>query len=868
MRKRTVIIGAIGSLLVGLAVGMLGKGREFTLSIAVSYPESEVHVLLDGVQTGSVSAGASMSHPFRAGVGTQIACRLQAEYFEPKDTVLIVPEVGDIVMADIRLVPAQMELALSITVQEESEAPIPDALISLDGAPTGSSDGSGQWSDRVSRPYGTALGVSVAGIPDAQTVEFDGSPEATLVFKRPSGLPVVIKAAHGVSGVEVRAAGVRLGQTDDEGRLQTSVPFATAGVEVSFSLSGARIAPWTITPRQMAGRKALEHEIRVEPLERPQVIVTAVYGDNPEKPVAGYDVQINGKKAGITKSDGTFSGELRALVGERISVRVASGSEGVGRASTRIVAGQRDHAIRVVVRVPKIIRLTVVDDKTRPMQGVAVRLGADRVGTTDAKGMVDCPVPQLNAEYKLTLTKTGYLTSKKEPVKESGGPAVIKPETVLTERRVEMEPLYFMATFLDSLTGDPAMDIEVRKGSATLATTQGIPVRISIEKLGKQTLEMRSSEARYPTSQKRTVNVTENGQRMKVDVPPRPVTVELTFKWQSNDRPVRDMQVQFTGEGLGLPPRTTDKSGKVTFASHAIQVGKQYAAKLTVGAGAMSFSVVPSSYMFTKSIAVELVASLKVCAMEGQESAVFRLYDKKLDVVLGNPPMAEGKGCIEAGGLSYGEYFLVAQGEASIERLIVIDSPLYEDTWNTSDPFARAEKLRESGNLDQAAELYQQVEHDHPQYSDAQKQLGFYRLANKQFSEAYTAFENAIGVDGHAVDPYMYLAGAQSAHAVRDWDKCIGWSNEAFKYHSMFGSGEKQQKRTHALYVQSLCYHDRFFDTNRPKGECSEERNRLRAAIAKWEQYTADARAEGQDLRDSEQLLTTLKAEYLSMDCE
>lgn len=862
MRTRIVALGAVGSLVLGLGVGLFGKGREVTLSVAVASPAAEVAVLLNGNPVGSTDSSGVLTHSFTAKVGEQLTCTLEASHHESNDTLLAVPEYGDLVLAAIVLVPSQEQIALTVEVQEESGTPIAGALISVDGEPTGSSSAEGQWSDTVVRPHNTSVSISVSGIPDAQRAVVVEGLDTALVFRRPGGLPVTIRAAHGVSGVGAYSNGVKLGQTDDQGRLSTAVPFSNKGAVIGFKLPGARIADWTISPRQMAARRTLKHEIRVEPLERPRVQVTAVFGDDPSKAVRGYDVYVNGSKVGVTKSDGTFEGAVKGLVGERIAVRVVRGTEGVGSARMRIGAGKRDHAVRVVVKVPKIIRLTVVDDKTQPVSGVVVRLGGNVVGTTNAQGQADCSVPQLNAEYKLSLQKTGYLTKA-----EKGGAVVIRPEVALTEKRIEMEPLYFSATFLDSLSGRPAMGLEVRMGNTLLATTQGIPVRILVPKLGKHTLELRSADAMYPQSQKKTVKVTENGQKVKVDVTPRPVTLDLTFEWDPSKQPARDMQVQLKGERLALPPAMTDPKGHVRFADYGITIGETYTAELTVGAGTLSFPVVPSSYLFARTIPVKLLADIKVCAMEGQESARIRLFDRKMDVVLGNPPMFEGTGCLEAQGLGFGQYFLVAEGEAVVEKEIVIDGPLYEETIDTNDPFVRAEKLREAGSLEQAAELYADVRHDHPRFSDAQKQLGFYRMGNKEFGDAYTAFDNAIGAEGHAVDPYMFLAGAQSAHRIKKWDDCIEWSSDAFTYASMFAAGEKGTKRTHALYVQSLCYHDSYF-SDRTKGDCAAERSRLLNAVSKWKQFIAEAEAEGEDPRDSRDLLTMLQAEFLAMDCE
>lgn len=592
------------------------------------------------------------------------------------------------------------------------------------------------------------------------------------------------------------------------------------------------------------------------------------------RPANGKQVLVDGDVYGSTDAMGTWSGSVSGRSGKEVEVRVEDQTQRVtlGSIAQELSFAVKGDAIveplpppppppgggeeEVVVAPPPPpppksgFRITIKDDAGRPLSGVLVKRDGDKVGTSSKAGVVDGKFPQANVEYRFTFEKEGYYYTDRE--------LPVSPQSDLTEREVILDPLHFLATFIDSLSRQTVSDIEVFFNGARLTTSTGGQDKVPIPKLGTHTFELRCSpDLPYISPQKRNVSVNQNAQEINIYVLPKPR--EFLLRFTRSGRPVADKEVNISGSGYRDKGKT-DKEGRIRFANYNIREGEEYKAELMEGGGKYAFTVRATGYSNPYDFEVKAECRLRVSTQSGQESASLSLYKDRRDYAQNKPPLNSGTGTLEAT-VAYGEYFLVAKGDgATVTRTVTANKPEVSVPVDVSDPFVKAEKLREEGKEDEAIEYYKQVAKDHPKYSEAMKRVGFYYNKKEDFNEAVRYFDEAIAAP-HGSDPYLYLGAAQANHRVGRYDKGIDYARKAFTYRNLFAANEREAKRVQVEYTQALCMHDKHF--KQPgENKCAEAQKLLQS----WDSFINNA--QGQDTRDAGQRKSQVETELIGADCQ
>lgn len=734
----------------------------------------------------------------------------------------------------------------------------------VDGASKGETDSQGRLSFEVEKKAGAQVAVSLSkeGYPNLDTsftvTQLD---RQSLALSMPSGeinmeLRVWVRDEKGAPAVQKKISvdGVPFGYTNASGKWEGSVRGRLGGgieVEVEDAPGGQRV---------MLGREPRELSFTVVPAvaaEIDMVLQVRVKDENGE-PAAQKKVSVDGVPMGYTDASGKWEGSVRGKPGAKLSVVV----EGILDRKT-VLVGREPRELSFAIVPPPVgevkpppppppeklsFRITIKDDAGRPIPGVTVRRDGENVGISNKDGIVDGRFSKMNVEYRFSFEKEGYVYAD--------GKLPVNPVSDFTEREVILEPLHLMAVFIDSLNKEPAIDIEVFYQGSLLLTTAGVQEKVPIPKVGAHTFELRSADPRYPSSQQRTVAVNRNGEEVTVYVLPKPIEFMLHFT--RDGRPVVDKEVNISGTGYRDKGRT-DKDGQVRFSSYAIQQGQQYKITLTMGTGEYHYNLEATTYTNVYGLVVSLVSHVRITST--QETASLELYKSRKDFALKKPPLHSGTGSLEIASLDYGEYFLIARGEATIEEKIVISGPEFTRTVDTSDPYVRAEKLWSEGREEDAVELYKEVGKDHPKYSEAQKKVGFYYNRREEFNDAVPYFDNAIEAP-HSADPYLYLAAAQANHRAGKYEKGMDYARKAFTYKNLFAKEEREAKRVQAEYTQALCLHDKHFKEPDPDKKCAEAQK----VLITWDNFIANA--QGQDVRDAPQRKSQVETEIISSDCE
>jgi len=592
-----------------------------------------------------------------------------------------------------------------------------------------------------------------------------------------------------------------------------------------------------------------------------------------DQPANGRQVVVDGDAFGYTDALGNWVGSVSGRAGNEVEVRVEDRTQ-------RVVLGSQGRELSFVVASPPAappprekpdeelapvppppppppksgFRITIKDDAGRPLSGVLVKMDGGKAGTSSKAGVVDGKFPQANAEYRFTFEKEGYYFADRE--------LPVSPQSDLTEREVILDPLHFLATFIDSLSRQTVFDIEVFYEGTRLLTTTGGQDKVAIPRLGTHSFELRCSpDLPYISPQQRQVNVNQNAQEINIYVLPKPRKFQLRFT--RSGRPVADKEVNISGSGYRDQGRT-DKDGRIQFSNYNIREGEEYKVELVEGGGKSPFTVHATGYSNPYDFEVRAECRLRVSTQAGQESASLSLYRIKSDFVQNKPPLHTGTGALEAT-VAYGEYFLVAKGEGvTVTKPVTCNRPEVSVSLDLVDPFVKAEKLREEGKEDEAIEYYKQVAKDHPKYSEAMKRVGFYYNKKGEFSDAVRYFDEAIAAP-HGSDPYLYLAAAQANHREKKYLTGIEYARKAFTYRNLFAANEREAKRVMVEYTQVLCRHDWHFDSNRSLAsteKCAEAQKLLQ----NWESFLSNA--EGQNIRDAGQRKSQVETELINSDCQ
>jgi tetratricopeptide (TPR) repeat protein len=798
MKKSVFIIGAFIALALGIGIGSLSSGREISIAIQVADSMEGVEVRIDNELLGKTDSAGHLTISLRAGSNGQLKVLLSKLHYTNKETALVLSEEIQYSINEVALDPQTISMPVEISVRYTDGNVAADVPVLVDGRELGRTDTQGLLSDEVTGAYDSLVRIAAEGAVDYADRKI--VPEKTsLSFTVSSGLPVEIVAVNRVAGVEVIVDGRVLGRTGEKGIATISVPVNSNGVEVKFQMPGTVVSEWHISSAQMQSGKKIRHEIKVGLPHSVTINVSAKLQDSNAAAV-GYDVIIEGKRSGVTNSSGEFTTKYRPLVGQKVDVQVSRGKEGIGNGAVVVAANKLEYKVGIEVAVPKIVRLEVQSESGMPISGVLVRRDGIDVGKTDKQGIFEAKVGKLNVVYQFTFHKSGYSYPDRQ--------LTVQPVDNQTVREVVLESLHFWATFIDKLNSAPVLDMEVYYGNNRVALTEGVELQIPIAKLGGHTLELRSSDERYPKKQDSSVEVTENGEKITVYVLPNPLTFDIGFTWESNGKPIANRQVKITGKGY-IDQQKTKSDGRVEFANFSILKDQDYDVELQLGQGARKYQVTAHSYNNRFDFKVDLSSRVRITTLPGQEQSELTLYRSEADYYTKKTPLHSGAGTLNIPELAFGEYFIVAKGEAIVEKKYIITTPVFEDTLDTSDRYTLGVELETAGKEDEAMDLFAQVSADNTNYHNAQKKLGFYYLHEDDYNNATQNFDNADGVT-HPSDPYFYLGAAQANHRAGKYDRGIEFAMKSFTFRSLFQKTARLENESHAVYIQTLCLHDRY----------------------------------------------------------
>lgn len=852
MKKVTVYAGAVVAFAIGALVGRaIVPSPELTVSVVVLRPESGVRVEAAGRAVGTTDATGTLNFRIAAAKGDAVELAFAADHFEPFRTSVTLGE-GTTRVPEVALEPSPIEVALTVRALATDGAALPGAAVSVNGETAGVTAGDGVWSGPVWVRFGTQARVAVDGIATDTAFAVTGDPVA-LQLRQPLGVRVVISARHGVSGVEVLRAGEVLCQTDASGRCSTNLPVGAQDVVLSFRLPGARIDDWRIPGASLAALgRTLEHTVDVRPEGDIQLTVR-VTGEGAGVTPGGYEVLVEGVSVGHTGADGALRHTVpgaQALVGSRLALRARKGAEGEGLARITIKPGQTAYAADIAVAVPLIVRLRVTDEDGRPLPQVRVRMNDDTWATTGSDGIAEAGVEQLGLEYKFTFDREGY----------SGPELRLKPERALTEREVPLQSLSFHARFVDSQTGAPVEGLEIYRDGVLLMTTIGEPERISIQRLGKQVFEVRSSNAAYPPVQQVEATVTGPGAEVRVPVEPRPFTFHLTFT-TAGGTPIPNRDVRIKGPNY-VDQKKTDSAGKATFSSHAIRQSEQYTVELTTTI-TYQWVVDAIGYEVTQTLTPPKDGTLTI-RVTGGTNPTIKLFADKESRAQGRDPIDLGQAELVVPGLAFRDYeVLVECAEATVARTVTVDKPSVGLEVDCRDPYAEGLTALGQGDTTRAIDRFEAVPGKHARFSDAQKELCFIHNARGDFSVAYSHCKAAAS-DRSLVDPYLFLACAQSSHRARDFAKGVECAQMACQYVTKVRSAQRKEFRDECQYLEWLNGHDHCFDKDfaqNPNTSCAQRESCLTQVLLGWKSLVNDTG----NLRDMQARIDQIEGEMLNL---
>lgn len=855
MNKLAVYGGAAVAFLIGLGGGVLTRAPEVAITVTVVQPSSGVRVDADGDYAGVTDALGQLRFTRRVHRDAQLRLRFSADNFEVATTAVRV-QADSLALSPLSLQPSPVDVAVMVTTVSAG-GPVGDAAVSINGEARGFTAEGGMWEGVVSAPYGTQVRVAVDGVPRDQAFEATGAP-VQLTFERPAGVPVRITARHGVADIEVIRAGEVFGRTDAEGRVAVALPVGSKGVVLSFRLPGATIADWRIEDRHLtsAGRE-LKHTIDVRPATDLQIALTAKTEEGGGRPAAGYEVEVGGRRMGVTGPDGQAKVTVpkgKVVIGQRLGLRVRRGTEGIGTGAVVVRAGQSDYSASVQVAVPKVVRLTLIDESGRPVPKVKVRLFDNLCGTSGNDGVADCSVPRLNEVYRFNFDKEGFTAPEHS----------VRPQLPLTEKEVVLKSLAFRAAFVDSLTGTPVEGLEVWLGKSLLFTTIGQEEVINIPRLGTHAVRLDSKNPRYPSTQTREVKVAAAGEVHRITVAPRPFTFNLTFE-TPNGRPVANRQVDVSCLGYRDQGRTNAKGG-VLFETYQVTAGQE----CTVNLGTLEWPVMATGYELVRTLALVNKGTLTVRAT-GADNVRIEVYPDRTSLALKTRVVATGESPLVATELEFRDYEVIAYATdadgqpVTSQKRCTVDRSTVECGIDMSDPYKTGLFYLGQGDTTKAMERFLSVPKDHNRYGDAQTELCFHHNRKGEFYEAYGYCRAAVEDANHQVNPYLYLACAQSSHRQNDFDRGIECAQKGYTHRLKAATpAARRELAEHAQYLEALCMHDRYFEPKDPELTVDEKCPAVQKVLYKWQTLLGDA----QNARDADQRVSQCEGEIISLSCQ
>ncbi|NKB72664.1 MAG: hypothetical protein GKR89_36805 [Candidatus Latescibacteria bacterium] len=853
LKLKLVGVVAAAAIVIGVSIAFIKP--TFNIQIDMRSPLKGVQVRADDQDFGEIQGG-TFEFELARKRNSQVQITLSKNGFKPYNTTLTLDEkTKKLSGIELQIVPIKMDL--QIEVKDQRGGPLPGHTVALrsggEALASGQTDDQGIWTATVAKGLGEEIEVVADGAPARRVSVRRLSEPDTVSITVDIGVPVELTAANRIGGIEVYKEDQLLGQTDAQGKALLSLPTVPENVVLRFELPGknVRIDSLTISSAQIRAGRKLEHKIKVRPSGPITLDVKVAIEGSQTAVLTGYSLYINGRQKGNITAKGRSITLNDVLVGDVLNVKVAKDNERTGAARIRINPDKNNYIANIVLSVPKSIRLIVTTPAPgkEPLGNVLVKMGGEG-RKTDSNGRVEFKIGRLNQEYRFTFERPGYVFGKSY--------LSLTPKAAVTNETVFMEPLHFIMSLIDSLGGNMVAGIDVVLGGRKLVQTVSIPEKIPISRLGKHQFEFRSTVPEYPTSQTRSVQVRSHGESITVSILPRAVELSLRFLNQATQRPLPDRMVDIRGPGF-VERGKTGSRGEIVFKSYALQLQDTCQVVLNLGDGTHEFDMPIKGYVNQVEKQIELCSNIRITS---QSDAELKLYNNRAEY-RNNPgrPVLSGTGEIVSC-KPYGTYFLVAQGQAKIEQTLNVNSFEFTHFVDTEDAYYKALAIidtNEAAAMDLLTQVQQKLYDNNgneivntENYADAQRRLAFYHADQGDYAQATVNFDSTIA-KFHGGNPSLFLGAAQAHHRramakadTASWRKCIEYARDAYRYKNSYESDERLEQGAYALYIEALCRHDSYFQTqtaNRggQSGDVVDPNIILGQIIKAWETYINNA---------------------------
>jgi len=248
-----------------------------------------------------------------------------------------------------------------VHVVDASRAPVPGALVSIDGLPAGHAGADGVFEQKGRIPD-QILSVGVRGpkgqgmtVQPVRLVQGDQdytlALHATIAAKALATLTVQVQDADGfpVSGAKVRVGGEEAGTTDEQGRVVLDGQTPGKALQITVPSPGGvwEAGQAEITPQKGAQQVSVALARSPDAARQPPIL-TLVAVDEQRAPIAAGTVVVDGLEQGKTGPDGVFEFSGRPA-GTDLVVGVTS-ADGTLNALERVTLAGGPQRARLVAK--------------------------------------------------------------------------------------------------------------------------------------------------------------------------------------------------------------------------------------------------------------------------------------------------------------------------------------------------------------------------------------------------------------------------------------------------------------------------------------------------------------------------------------
>ncbi len=438
------------------------------------------------------------------------------------------------------------------------------------------------------------------------------------------------------------------------------------------------------------------------------------------QPAEGAVVSVTGKNiSGKTNQSGRYDFSIPDLhINEKvyISAKFTHNGEELSASKTETIqANKNSHDVTLALRQEYAISINVFDENNNPITNPVVTRGGNRI-PVKANVATDA-VNQLNTAYTYSIGKSGY----------EGKELSVTPTERSTSRDVQLAKLLVNIFVQDSIQKVPLNDVDVSISELSYTgetNITGYVKDVNIAELNKTLAITVSKGNEFP---RKTVRVTpsRNGQEIRIDLAPRPGSIELTFVWEHNGDAVEGGQVrnlQAPGKGISLPVSKTNAQGIVRYEHHHLAGNMKFTGELLTELGTtvqIQFSTTSRDYRQT--FKVPFLVEVIVRASES---------GARVELLKAGQVIKQGTGEIREL-VEMGMY----TGRASFEGLTrekseSVNRPGQEIYLIVTDFYSRAEREERNGNVSQAIQYYRQVDIEDDRC--AQARLNAIRLMRRE----------------------------------------------------------------------------------------------------------------------------------------